>query len=45
MIDLPQGEEKTRQVRAMFDTIAGRYEFVNRIMTFGLDRRLSLIHI
>ena len=39
MIDLPQGDEKTRQVRAMFDTIAGRYEFVNRIMTVGLDRR------
>lgn len=36
---LPQGEEKTRQVRAMFDTIASRYEFVNKLMTFGLDVR------
>jgi demethylmenaquinone methyltransferase/2-methoxy-6-polyprenyl-1,4-benzoquinol methylase len=36
---LPQGEEKTRQVRAMFDAIAGRYELVNKIMTFGLDSR------
>lgn len=36
-VSLPQGEEKTRQVRAMFDSIATRYEFVNRIMTLGLD--------
>ena len=36
---LPVGEEKTRAVRAMFDTIAGRYEMVNKIMTFGLDAR------
>ena len=42
---LPQGDEKTRAVRAMFDSIAGRYEFVNRIMTLGLDanwRRASV---
>ena len=36
---LPQGAEKTVQVRAMFDAIAGRYEMVNKIMTFGLDGR------
>jgi demethylmenaquinone methyltransferase / 2-methoxy-6-polyprenyl-1,4-benzoquinol methylase len=36
---LPQGEAKARAVRAMFDTIAPRYDLVNRIMTFGLDVR------
>jgi demethylmenaquinone methyltransferase/2-methoxy-6-polyprenyl-1,4-benzoquinol methylase len=36
---LPTGDEKTRAVRAMFDAIAGRYEMVNKMMTFGLDAR------
>jgi demethylmenaquinone methyltransferase/2-methoxy-6-polyprenyl-1,4-benzoquinol methylase len=36
---LPQGEEKARAVRAMFDAIAPRYDLVNRVMTFGLDVR------
>ncbi|MGH9120745.1 MAG: ubiquinone/menaquinone biosynthesis methyltransferase [Acidimicrobiales bacterium] len=39
MTELPRGEEKARAVRAMFDTIAPRYDMVNRVITFGLDRR------
>jgi demethylmenaquinone methyltransferase/2-methoxy-6-polyprenyl-1,4-benzoquinol methylase len=37
--DLPTGDAKTEQVRAMFDAIAPRYDLVNRVITFGLDRR------
>jgi demethylmenaquinone methyltransferase/2-methoxy-6-polyprenyl-1,4-benzoquinol methylase len=34
---LPQGEEKARAVRDLFDTISDRYDLVNRVMTFGMD--------
>jgi demethylmenaquinone methyltransferase/2-methoxy-6-polyprenyl-1,4-benzoquinol methylase len=34
---LPEGEEKARAVRSLFDTISGRYDLVNRVMTFGMD--------
>lgn len=34
---LPQGEEKARAVRGLFDAVSPRYDLVNRVMTFGLD--------
>lgn len=34
---LPQGAEKARVVRGLFDTISPRYDLVNRVMTFGMD--------
>ena len=34
---LPEGDEKARAVRSMFDAIAPRYDLVNRIMTFRMD--------
>lgn len=36
---LPEGDDKVVAVRQMFDTIAPRYDIVNRIMTFRLDVR------
>lgn len=36
---LPQGDEKAAAVREMFDSIAPRYDLINRIMTFRLDVR------
>jgi demethylmenaquinone methyltransferase / 2-methoxy-6-polyprenyl-1,4-benzoquinol methylase len=35
--ELPQGEEKSRAVRGLFDAIAPRYDLVNRVMTFRMD--------
>jgi demethylmenaquinone methyltransferase/2-methoxy-6-polyprenyl-1,4-benzoquinol methylase len=36
---LPRGDEKRRSVEAMFDRLAPRYERMNRVISFGLDRR------
>jgi len=35
---LPAGSERSSDVRAMFASIAPRYDLMNRLMTLGLDR-------
>lgn len=37
-MNLPAEDEKAAAVEAMFDRIAPRYDRMNRLMTFGLDR-------
>jgi demethylmenaquinone methyltransferase / 2-methoxy-6-polyprenyl-1,4-benzoquinol methylase len=34
---LPEGKDKERAVRSLFDSISPRYDLVNRVMTFGMD--------
>jgi demethylmenaquinone methyltransferase/2-methoxy-6-polyprenyl-1,4-benzoquinol methylase len=36
---LPEGRDKVRAVRSMFDAIAPRYDLVNRVMTLRMDVR------
>ena len=37
MSALPEGKDKERAVRSLFDSISPRYDLVNRVMTFGMD--------
>ena len=35
----PQQGSKKVQVKKMFDTIAGNYDTLNRVISFGIDQR------
>lgn len=39
MTDLPDKDKKEGYVRDLFNTIAGKYDLLNIIMTFGMDSR------
>ncbi len=39
MVNLPDGEQKEKYVRELFESIAGKYDLMNSVMTFGMDRR------
>jgi demethylmenaquinone methyltransferase/2-methoxy-6-polyprenyl-1,4-benzoquinol methylase len=39
MAELPDKEQKEGYVRDLFNTIAGKYDLLNVIMTFGMDAR------
>lgn len=38
MVDPVTGKTKTEEVRAMFNSIAWRYDFLNHFLSFGIDR-------
>lgn len=45
---LPEGDDKARSIRALFDTIAPRYDMLNRILTLRMDvgmRRVTIAEL
>jgi demethylmenaquinone methyltransferase/2-methoxy-6-polyprenyl-1,4-benzoquinol methylase len=39
LVKLPQEKQDSRLMRAMFATIAPRYDFITRVFSYGMDRR------